>query len=62
MRMHLSDLGRMIAVAVMAFGEQRDRINVSDLERLLKAPLVELFADPGDQAAGVEIEVNLTET
>src|SRR5690606_36473338 len=62
MRVHGSDLSRVVAVAVMALGKERDRVDVPDLERLLETPLVEPGADPGDQAAGVEVEVNLAET
>lgn len=49
----------MIAVAVMAFGKERNRINVADFKRLLKLPLVKLAADSWNQAASMKVEVNL---
>ena len=62
MRMHLSDLGRMIAHAVMALGKHRDAVDIGVLEGLAEGLGVEARADAGDRGVGVEIEMDLAET
>ena len=62
MRMHLADLGRMVADAVMALGEHRDAVDIGVLEGLAEGLGVEARADAGDRGVGVEIEMDLAET
>ncbi len=60
-RVHPAHLGRVVAVAVMALREDRDRVHVPDLERLLELALVEARPDARDETARVKVEVDLTE-
>ena len=58
-RMHLPDRCRVIAPAVMALREERDRIDRRLFQRFLPALLVELLTDAGNVRRGVEVEVDL---
>src|SRR5262249_20159631 len=54
-----ADAGRVVRQPVVALGEDRDRVHVPELERLLELPAAETGADVGDVFGGVEVEVNL---
>jgi len=49
----------MVAVTMVAFRKQRNRIDVPDLQCFLKMAFIKLLSDSGNQATGVEVEVNL---
>lgn len=57
--MHLADFGRVVAPAVVALGEERDRVYVCICERLSELFRVEISRDPLDVFRGVEIQVDL---
>ena len=54
------DLGRVIGDAVVALGEDGDRIDIGIGEGLGEGFGVEARADAGNALGGVEIEVDLT--
>ncbi len=62
MRMGFADGCRMIAPAMMALREERNRVNGCSLQCLLPAFLVELLTDAGNVRRSVKIEVDLAET
>ena len=61
MRVLLVFLGFVISPAVVAFREDRDRIDMPCFERLLKLLFVELPPDIGYELRCVEIQVDLPE-
>ena len=61
MGVNFADLGRMVTPAMMAFGEERDRIHPRFLQGVLPAGLVEFGPDGRDVRRGVKIEVDLAE-
>ena len=58
-RVLLADLGRVVRPAVMAFGEDGDRIDVGVCERPGEVAGVEAGADPGNAFGGMEVQVDL---
>ncbi len=54
-----SDFRRMLTHSMMAFGKQRDRIDVTAPQHFLKLFGVEFLADRGNFFGGVEVEMNL---
>ena len=61
MRMPFPDLGIVIGPAVMAFGEEVDRIDLGGLEHRRKPVRIELGPDTCDVLRGMKIDVNLAE-
>lgn len=59
--MNLPDGGWVVAPAVMAFGEEGDRVDVCLAQGMLPVFPIEPGADPWDGGRGMEIEMNLTE-
>ncbi len=59
LRVRRADCGRVIAQAVVALGEDCDRVDTRGLERAHELGRVEIGADAGDIRRGMEIEVNL---
>ena len=62
MRMHLADLGRMIGDAVVAFGKDRDGVDMRVRKGVGERLGVKARADVRNQRRGVKIEMNLTKT
>ena len=60
--MHLAHIGRVIAVAVMAFCKHGNAGDMGGFEGLPKRLGVKARTDAGDAAIGVEVEVDLAET
>ena len=51
----------MVGPAVVALGEERDRVDVPGAEGVLETGLVEPRPDPFDVGRGVEVEMDLAE-
>ena len=60
-RVHPPDLRRMVGPAVVALGEERDRVDVPQAQRVLELILVELRPDAVDVGRRVEVEMDLAE-
>jgi hypothetical protein len=61
MRMPFPDLGIVIGPAVMAFGEEVDRVDLGRLEHGHEPVGIELGPDTRDMLRGMKINVNLAE-
>ena len=59
LRMRLADLGRVVRPAVVALGEDGDRVDVRPLQRRDEIVGIERRADRRDVLGGVEVEVDL---
>ena len=57
--MRRAGLGRIVRPAVMALGEDGDRVDMRLLERRHEVVGIERRADAGDMLGGVEVEVDL---
>ena len=60
--MFLPDFGVVITHAVMAFGKQRDRIDVTALEHFLELFGVEFIPNARDFFGRVKVEMNLAKS
>lgn len=62
LRMDFIGFTGMIGPAVMAFGEYRNRVNMTGAQHGLKLGFGEIFADAGNEFRSMEVQVNLTKT